>query len=188
MMNEPHGVEIALEREVEWRDIAPLLDELQQHPDLISVHVHRGAFRVAAGGPGFDIVPILLYITASALVFETVRDLIYPKLKELVYSIYRRLPGITGSGKVYPMAVNTVEPTIETAYRLPEGLSDVALEEALRSISVHFAGLGREGQSLIFTYDADAKSWVENVEASQFETWIRQRQTEETDEPSGEIH
>jgi len=184
MQRQPHGLQITLEREVQWGDIAPLLDELQEHPDLIFAEVRREAFRVAAGGPGFDIIPILLYLTASALVFETVRDLIYPKLKETFHSIYRKLPGVTGTGNVYPMGIKIVEPDVEATYRLPEGLSDVALEEALRSISVHFAALvERKGESLILTYNADARNWVENVEASEFETWVRKRQMEEANEP-----
>jgi len=100
---EPSDLRITLEPEVRWTDIAPLLDELQSHPGLPSVNVRREAFRIGAGGPGFDIVPILLYITASALVFETVRDLIYPRLKATLYAIYRKLPGMTRTGSAYPL-------------------------------------------------------------------------------------
>jgi hypothetical protein len=174
---EPWGLNITLEHEVQWTDVAPLLDELQKHPHLASVKVHRELIRIAAGGPGFDILPVLLYISASALVFETVRDLIYPRLKATLYAIYSRLPGMTPSGKVYPLGISIVQGEVGALYRLPEGLSDVAFAHALQSISTHFAALlGRGDVFLFFTYDPESESWVENVEASQFQTWIKKGQ------------
>jgi hypothetical protein len=171
---EPSGLRITLEPEVQWTDIAPLLDELQSHPALPSVNVRREAFRVAAGGPGFDIVPVLLYITASALVFETVRDLIYPRLKATFYAVYRKLPGMTRSGNVYPMGISIVEGEVQALYRLPDGLSDVAFADAVGSISTHFPSLrGRGNVFLFFTYDPETRSWIENIEASQFQTEIK---------------
>lgn len=179
-----HELTIILEREVLWVHIAPLLDQLQEDPQLLTAEVRRETFRIAAGGPGFDIVPTLLLVAASALIIEAVRDL-YPKIKETLYSVYSRLPGITSTGKVYPVAIRIVEPSLEALYRIPEGLSQSAFAQALNTIPTHFAGLkGRDDASLVFTYAVESGGWVENVEASEFETWIRRRQMKEADGPT----
>ena len=160
--------------------MAPLLDELQTVPGLESLTVERWAFRTGAGGPGFDIVPVLFYLTVSALIVEAVRDVIYPKLKDKLYGIYQRLPGVTPTGKVYPMGVTVVDGELEAQYRLPEGLSDVAFGEALTSLPTHFASLPRgERLSLVFTYEPGVKTWVENVDASNFRTWNAKREAGE---------
>jgi hypothetical protein len=184
----PQTPRLTIEKEVRWEDIAPLLDEIQQQdPNLQSIVVERHAFRIGAGGPGFDIVPILFFMTGlwifgavgQALVSEIVKDA-YPALKKGLYAVYRRLPGMTPNGKVYPMGFGLAEGTLTAQYRLPEGLSDVEFGEALTSVPTHFASLQHEGrESLVFTYDPSVKGWVENREASEFRTWLLNREDSE---------
>jgi len=75
------------------------------------------------------------------------------------------------------LGISIVEAEVQALYRLPESLSDVAFADAVGSISTHFPSLrGRGNVFLFFTYDPETKSWVENVEASQFQTWIKKGQ------------
>ena len=106
----------------------------------------------------------------GALVFEIVRDIVYPKLKQTLYSIYKKLPSLTPSGKAYPMRVTIREPDLEVSYQLPERLSDVAFGEALGSISIHFASVkGESDDRRMFTFDAEAKNWVSGLAENESE-------------------
>jgi len=146
-----------LHTEVQWTDIAPLLDEFQKDPKLITVGVRRQAFRIAAGGE----VPVLLNMLMSALVLEVVRDMIYPKLKQTFYSIYRKLPSLTGTGRAYPMRITIVDADQHISYDFGEGLTDAELEQALGSIPTHFAGLKLAGDThVIFTFDPKTRRWT----------------------------
>jgi hypothetical protein len=175
---------IRVEHEVSWRDLGPLLDDLQQESGFGGLTVERWGFRPAAGGPGFDIVPILFSVAVTALVVEAVRDVIYPKFKKVIYGIYEKLPGVTPTGKVYPFGISVSWRGLESEYRVPAELSDVAFGEAVTSIPAHFATIrGRGAVTVVLTYDPSTKNWIENVEASEFRTWNRTK-LEET--PSGD--
>jgi len=178
-------VHIELEQEVRWDEVGPLVQDLQDNlfPDFLSVSVRRRGFRVAAGGPGFDIGPILITIilttTVVTVVQEAVRDVIYPFLKDKLYALYSKLPGVTATGAVKPLALAMKHEELEATYRFSEGLEKEQFGIALRSIPDHFETIAQRGSAVVMLdYDAASGTWVENKDAGEFLTWTRQRREE----------
>jgi hypothetical protein len=183
-------LEIQIEEEVTWDDVAPLARDLQDGGHAVFVSVRRGVGRPSAGGPGYDIVPILILFvvttTFTSLVHEAVRDVLYPFLKEKLYALYSRLPGMTRAGPVKPLAITMEDGNLEALYRFPEGLTQELFEKAFRTIPEHFEALRDRGSAVVMLdYDTDPGTWVENTEAGEFLTWARQqRETPPTTSPN----
>jgi hypothetical protein len=174
---------IELEPEVHWDDVAPLAQDLQDNERAGFVSVRRAPSRPGVGGPGFDIVPILITIvlttTLTSLVQETVRDVIYPFLKDRLYTLYSKLPGVTATGTVKPLGLTLKHSELEAHYRFSEGLDKMQLDRALRAVPDHFETIAGRGNAVVMLdYDARSGTWVENREAGEFLTWSRQRQDE----------
>ena len=173
-------LELDIEPEVRWDDVLPLAQALQDEQKAFFVSVRRNGGRVAAGGPGYDIIPILMLIivttTVTSLVQESVRDVLYPFLKEKLYALYSKLPGMTPTGVVKPLAITMKDGDLEVLYRFSKGLEQRQFDKAFRTIPEHFETLReRRNAVVMLDFDPHSDAWVENTDAGEFLTWARHR-------------
>ncbi len=194
-----YEVVIQLQQELTWADIAPVVDELQNR-GVIQARVERWNMRVAAGGPGYDIVPIGVILFFGALMQEVVRDVVYPYLKDKLLALYRKVCASERAVELKPLAIALREGELKALYRFPAGLGDAEFASALGEVVSHFettkgmTTMIMVGADEIRTFEADkgvvvfdfnsaSGIWELREDASAFMTFIDQRASQEAAEP-----
>jgi hypothetical protein len=105
-------------------------------------------------------LPVLILIVLNPLMVEVVKDM-YPRIKAALYSAYGKLRQQTPSGIAYPLVVAVESESRTISYRIPEGLSEDALQLAVTTIAEHFSRDAKEPIPAFF-FDPATHTWIES--------------------------
>jgi len=170
-----YEVAVRLEPEATWTDVAPILDELQEHTEFLQraavIRVDRNCIRIAAGGPGMDVWTIGVTLVFGAFLTELVRDVVYPFLKDRLLALYRKVCSAPRAMELKPLGLQLNDSGLSALYRFPPGLSDADFASALGSVVPHFATLRATRTGVVvLDFNASTGMWDVSEQASAFLT------------------